>query len=260
MNSKYFCLFMTCQVIFGLQIPQQERIVGGEVVLPNSIPYQISLQLTTWDDWAYCGGVLITDNLVVTTAHCCYQVNMDEVKVVAGEHDLYADDETEQFAGVTSAVMHQDYDPVTFHHDICLIKLDTSFELTNGVGVIRTASEGETFVGNGRVSGWGLLSEEGTEPDMLMAVNVTLRSDEECRAVYGALAIQDEMMCAGDNGKDACQGDSGGPLVCGPELRQLCGLVSWGYGCGQDGFYGVYTEISYYKQWLEQATKDLQSL
>ena len=35
---------------------------------------------------------------------------MEEVQVVAGEHDLYADDETEQFAGVTSAVMHQEND------------------------------------------------------------------------------------------------------------------------------------------------------
>ena len=49
------------------------------------------------------------------------------------------------------------------------------------------------------------------------------------------------------------QGDSGGPLVCGPELRTLCGIVSWGFGCGRPGFYGVYTELSYFKQWLDEA-------
>ena len=59
--------------------------------------------------------------------------------------------------------------------------------------------------GQARVSGWGMLEEDGLEPDMLMAVNVTLRSDQECRQVYGDLAVMDSMICAGDTGKDACQ-------------------------------------------------------
>ena len=73
--------------------------------------------------------------------------------------------------------------------------MDTSFELTNGVGVIRTASEGETFVGNGRVSGWGLLSEEGTEPDMLMAVNVTLRKSNFYLKVLNRSLPKNDFWC-----------------------------------------------------------------
>ena len=176
---------------------------------------------------------------------------MDQVKVVAGEHDLFADEGFEQEAGVARAVMHQEYDPYTFENDICLLSLDANFNLDPElkVGVIRTAASGQTFTGQARVSGWGQMEDGGLEPDMLMAVDVTLRTDEECRDAYGPLAVVDSMMCAGDTGKDSCHGDSGGPLVCD---GVLCGLVSWGLGCGREGYYGVYTEMSYFKQWLDE--------
>lgn len=47
------------------------------------------------------------------------------------------------------------------------------------------------------------------------------------------------------------QGDSGGPLVC--ELNNTwiqVGIVSWGIGCGRKGYPGVYTEVSFYKDWV----------
>ena len=49
-------------------------------------------------------------------------------------------------------------------------------------------------------------------------------------------------------------GDAGGPLVCQGDNNRptLCGLVSWGLGCGRSGYYGVYTEISFFKQWIDE--------
>lgn len=47
------------------------------------------------------------------------------------------------------------------------------------------------------------------------------------------------------------QGDSGGPLVC--ELNATwvqVGIVSWGIGCGRKNYPGVYTEVSFYKDWV----------
>ena len=88
---------------------------------------------------------------------------------------------------------------------------------------------------------------------LLLQVSVQVFSDEECGLAYGASAISDSMMCAGmeEGGKDSCQGDSGGPLMCGGVPLELSGIVSWGYGCAEPGFPGVYTQTSYFVDWIK---------
>lgn len=47
------------------------------------------------------------------------------------------------------------------------------------------------------------------------------------------------------------QGDSGGPLVCEFDKTWVqVGIVSWGIGCGRKGYPGIYTEVSYYRNWI----------
>ena len=62
--------------------------------------------------------------------------------------------------------------------------------------------------------------------------------------------MTEDMMCAGvrAGGRDSCQGDSGGPLVTsGPGLNNgaatLAGVVSWGFGCGEEDSLGIYAEV-----------------
>ena len=50
------------------------------------------------------------------------------------------------------------------------------------------------------------------------------------------------------------QGDSGGPLMFyDPATRRyhVVGLVSWGFGCAEPNYPGVYTDVYYYKNWIE---------
>ena len=57
------------------------------------------------------------------------------------------------------------------------------------------------------------------------------------------------MVCAGaadhdDASSDTCQGDSGGPLLVDDGSALVtAGVVSWGNGCNQTGFPGIYTRI-----------------
>jgi trypsin len=70
-------------------------------------------------------------------------------------------------------------------------------------------------------------------------------------ASYGG--IKESMICAGAVGVDSCQGDSGGPMT--TKDGEHVGVVSWGVGCAQAGYPGVYTQTSYFINWINEVNK-----
>jgi len=62
------------------------------------------------------------------------------------------------------------------------------------------------------------------------------------------------MMCAGDTvsgGVDSCQGDSGGPLIGQQNGNWVqVGIVSWGVGCADAAYPGVYTNVANLRNWV----------
>lgn len=63
------------------------------------------------------------------------------------------------------------------------------------------------------------------------------------------------MLCAGhDEGRvDTCQGDSGGPLVCKYGGKwHVEGATSWGYRCAAKGYFGVYANVRYLLDWINE--------
>ena len=96
----------------------------------------------------------------------------------------------------------------------------------------------------------------------LMEVDVKLITNEDCEQSSDGMGnsyhnqIMENMMCAKDLGKDSCQGDSGGPLVLkssqGADVQ--VGVVSWGYGCADEDFPGVYSRVSSAYYWIRDVT------
>ena len=104
-----------------------------------------------------------------------------------------------------------------------------------------------------RVCGWGNTSTGiiGNYPDTLKCVEVNIIKNSVCndRNHYNG-SILSGMFCAGIldvGGKDACQGDSGGPVVYN---NQMVGATSWGIGCADKKYPGVYTDVAMYKSWF----------
>ncbi|XP_076057515.1 trypsin-1-like [Oratosquilla oratoria] len=227
------------------------KIVGGEDATPGEFPYQISFQDNSWGFiFHFCGGSVYNENYIVTAGHCVYGKNYDNprnLQITAGEHNLDKEEGNEQSIKVEKITLHEDYSSWRTTNDIALLKLAEPLTMNDYVKSIPL----ETGVASGdcQVTGWGALTEGGSSPSILQKVTVTVISDSECRDAYGSSKILDSMMCAGGDGeKDSCQGDSGGPLACD---GRLAGVVSWGYGCARPNYPGVYTEVSYFADWVE---------
>ena len=89
--------------------------------------------------------------------------------------------------------------------------------------------------------------------NILQWVRVPAITNSECNSAYNG-DITDSMICAGypgEGGKDACQGDSGGPFVCANGTKSvIAGVVSWGYGCAEAQYPGVYARVAKYADWI----------
>ena len=86
------------------------QIVGGSEAPAHAYPHQISLQVTNGQGWYHsCGGSIIGADKIVTAAHCVVGFSPNELRVVAGDHDLFASEGTEQVAQVSALLPHPRY-------------------------------------------------------------------------------------------------------------------------------------------------------
>jgi len=239
------------------QVPPEEKIVGGSEAVPHSIPWQVSLRRKS-DNFHFCGGSLLDPTTVITAAHCTEIWDYaSEVVVVAGDHSQRNDDGTEQTVEVDQLIVHENYGAGhAYENDIALWLLSTPFDLTDAVQGVTLPEALQESTGSCDVSGWGTLSAGGSTPDVLMVVSVPVVTDAICKIEY-PFNIAESMLCAGERGKDSCQGDSGGPLICynADGSGYLGGVVSWGIGCGGFAHPGVYTQVSYFLDWIAQNKK-----
>merc|ERR1712098_63524 len=233
------------------------RIVGGEDAYHGEFPHQIALLRGGVGGSLMCGGSLVKADRVITAGHCCDGQSASRLGVRVGSQNLYEDDEDQMDIAVTRVKNHPEYDDWTISNDICILELADSADLSSQyIDVIALPSSGEEYSAGTvcTVSGWGTTSEGGSLGRVLQKVDVPVVSDDDCRDSYGSSSVYDSMICAGlpQGGKDSCQGDSGGPFMC---ANQLSGVVSWGYGCAEAGFPGVYTQTSYFISWLNSHMK-----
>ncbi|KAA0184631.1 hypothetical protein HAZT_HAZT009221 [Hyalella azteca] len=196
------------------------RIVGGEPVPEGDAMWQVSVQTRTGAH--FCGGTLISDEWVVTAAHCSVNFKAGAVQVAYGGNTL---DSMKAVVPVSRIIVHERYDPNSMVNDIALLQMAPSARSSRSGTPIPLETREDLGEENCRVTGFGRLSSGGQVADRLMGV----------------------------------WGDSGGPLVCcnqNSTLRSdecnLVGVVSWGIGCATPGKPGVYTKVAHYKSWIEE--------
>jgi len=219
------------------------QIVNGRPAPEGSWPWQISL--------GGCGATIISPEWLVSAAHCG-----SPSTAYAGLHNRSATS-SGQARSIVENKKHPSYNsPSQYSNDLMLLRVDPPFDFGPGVGA---ACLPETTVAAGTdcwITGWGTLSSGGSRPSILQEAMVDIKTNEQCNSDYSG-GITDDMICANGNNNggttDACQGDSGGPLVCeNGGFWFVEGATSWGYGCANPSYPGVWARVAYNIDWVTQ--------
>jgi len=230
------------------------RIIGGGDAIPNTYPWMVSIQSKS-DSEHFCGGSLIGESYILTAAHCIEDVRADEIQVVVSEYHLQETSQQEQVIAIKNIYMHQNYGD---DNDIAVLQLVTPTNKPPVKLADASLNNGLAVGANMTVMGWGNQLVEGEQfPNILQEVQIPLADHAQCKTSYAGvdMDITDNMLCAGltSGGKDSCQGDSGGPLVYQKDSDWFqTGVVSFGEGCAQENFFGIYTKVANYNDWIAQ--------
>jgi len=238
----------------------ETRIVGGtEVPSASEYPWMVMLSQTTSKSDFFCGASLISEEWILTAAHCMFdnagnQSMPSQIKAFIGEYDKSTS--VVSASSISEVHVHPDYDAFTSDNDIALLRLATPATGAVTILFVDSIIAADLLVGdNVKVIGWGDTEDpvSSTYPDVLREVTIPYVDTAVCNAGLND-QVTENMMCAGValGGFDSCQGDSGGPLIFHNGLDWYqAGIVSWGAGCAEPNKYGVYTRVEKYSDWVE---------
>jgi secreted trypsin-like serine protease len=229
----------------------RQRIVGGT---PATAPWPAQAHLQT--PLGDCAATLVSGRHLLTAAHCVTNADgsvtaPERLSVILGRSELTDATAQDMYEMAAGGVMRHAGFQVTnrgMTNDVALLRLDRPATLEP----LRLIAPSETSLwAPGTIAtiiGWGTTCSR-TCPTVthLRQAGAPLVADAACAAGYAPFPASFSaatMVCAGTGETDTCQGDSGGPLMV-PRVDAfvLAGVTSWGEGCADPRYPGVYTRL-----------------
>lgn len=246
----------------NVEIKKESKIIGGVKSSPGAWPSTVALLDTAKLDRGnfqaqFCSGTIIASKWVLTAAHCVVDSDtgkLDEassIKVLVGTSDLGNGGRREDIKRI---IVHPNYNDQKDDADIALLEL----VYDSGIRTIPVSGDNAPTGLLATVVGWGTTDKDAEYfPKDLHELELPIVSQSVCEGIYGTTEFTPNMICAGysQGGKDTCKSDSGGPLM-GIQYGKYVqvGITSWGIGCAEAGYYGAYTRLSKFDQWINSYT------
>ena len=260
--------FLAALAVSAVPASSAQAVVGGSPVPAGKDQFVAEI---TIDDAFLCSGTLVTPTYVVTAGHCSsitgatgegipigqpgqlITVNLGSNK--AGQGQAFA---------VKSVTVNPNYNFLLngSGYDVSLLQLATPAPYPT-VKIAGKGEEGLWKAGTlATIAGWGATSDGGDLPDTLQEAHVPIVSDDVAAAAYPNDFENKTQIGAGypQGGTDTCQGDSGGPLMvpASDGSLRLVGDTSYGNGCAQPGFPGIYGRLgdTTLREWVRSVVPD----
>ncbi len=276
--KKHLYLLIFCLLCFAGRPASENRplIIGGSNTTIDQQPWQVLLTTNSYEA-DRCGAVILSDNWVLTAAHCVesHVSNPGLLKIYAGVTNVQPGPTPlsgGQIITAAQVILHPGYNSSTQANDIALVRLATPLTFNGDVQPIRfdggtgITSDGTTatFAGWGSVgktNGYDVYQNQLKRADLPIVSINSLNQTEYLFPLNNSLQI-----AAGGNGVGPCDGDSGGPLwVNSGGQNYLIGIDSFKAGvesnklpCGSRP--AIFTRVSSYCGWILQTMVDAVSI
>uniref|UniRef100_A0A182J785 Uncharacterized protein n=1 Tax=Anopheles atroparvus TaxID=41427 RepID=A0A182J785_ANOAO len=241
------------------------RIVGGYQASAGQFPYQALLLTDVGNGYSsLCGGSVITNNFILTAAHCVtddFKNILNGGTAILGAINREVYEATQQRISYARANIrvHPSYDVNNILNDIATVRLNAPIVYGSYVKAIAlpARSDSRTFGGfEGTASGFGRTSDtSSTVSSVLRYTRNPVMTNAQCNNFWSPTQVMAQHVCFDPTGGRAtCNGDSGGPLAVQDAGRSLLvGITSFGaaIGCAA-GYPSVFVRVSYYRDWIQQ--------
>ncbi|XP_053688220.1 serine protease 53 [Sabethes cyaneus] len=249
------------------QITFQGYILGGNEASEGDWPWHAAIYQKLQNGEKYlCGGTIISENFVLTAAHCTFphrlELPADNFLVKLGLHNRSYPFEHSTAYEVVEVIRHDAFNLNNLNNDIALLRTEEDITYSDYIQPIclwpvEKSDLNSVLGGSGTVVGWGLSDGYKLE-DILQEATLMVVDHDTClkskpKHFGKVLSNYKSNFCAGNqNMTNVCHGDSGGGMYFHiNNVWYIRGLVS----AGQKELcnplqYVVFSDIPYYLQWI----------
>ncbi|XP_057375239.1 trypsin Blo t 3-like [Daphnia carinata] len=201
------------------------HIIGGTPASAGEFPFMAYLDL----DGVYCGGTLIAEYVVVTAAHCLGSSNDSAPSYLVFLNTLSSDGggDGSMVRGVSFFVRHEDYGGI-----VSVSKKPTTEKPTTKKPTTKKPTTKPTTT-----------KPKTTKKSTVKTTTKPKTTKKPVMRAFPGYANAAAVVNLPLKSKD----DSGGPLLVD---GVLAGITSYGRGCADPNYAGVYTRVSNYVGWI----------